>query len=98
MYETIVDFEVKVKYFEKYTNVLKSGLGVDQNKVPLGRDVTFSFEYTSGTIDKLIVHNLTNELNELIDEYNVTEKFDARSFYLNLTFNAVSLLLKESIF
>ena len=56
-----MDFEVKTKYFEKYTNVLRSGLGVAQNKIPLGQNVTFEFDYISGTIDKIIIFNMTIE-------------------------------------
>ena len=56
-----MDFEVKTKYFEKYTNVLRSGLGVAKNKIPLGQDVTFEFDYISGTIDKIIIFNMTIE-------------------------------------
>ena len=93
IYEDIVNFEVKVKYFEKYTHVLKPGLGILQNKVPLGREVTLGFEYTSGTVDKLITTNVTNGLNALIDQYEVTDKFDARQFLINLTFASVSDLL-----
>ena len=81
---------MKVKYFEKYTHVLKPGLGISQSKVPLGRDVTLSFEYTSGTVDKLITTNVTDGLNVLIDQYEVTDKFDARQFLINLTFTSVS--------
>ena len=81
---------MKVKYFEKYTNVLKPGLGILQNKVPLGREVTLSFEYTSGTVDKLITTNVTDGSNLLIAQYEVTDKFDARQFLINLTFTSVS--------
>ena len=90
IYEDIIDFEVKVKYFEKYTNALKPGLGILQNKVPLGREVTLGFEYTSGTVDKLITTNVTDGLNVLIDQYEVTDKFDARQSLINLTFTTVS--------
>ena len=53
---------MKTKYFEKYTNILRSGLGVATNKIPLGQDVTFEFDYISGTIDKIIVFNTTTEI------------------------------------
>ena len=53
---------MKTKYFEKYTNILRSGLGVATNKIPLGQDVTFKFDYISGTIDKIIVFNTTTEI------------------------------------
>ena len=53
---------MKTKYFEKYTNVLRSGLGVAQNKIPLGQNVTLEFDYISGTIDKIIVFNMTTEM------------------------------------
>ena len=53
---------MKTKYFEKYTNVLRSGLGVAENKIPLGQNVTLEFDYISGTIDKIIVFNMTTEI------------------------------------
>ena len=59
-----MDFEVKTKYFEKYTNILRSGLGVATNKIPLGQNVTFEFDYISGTIDNIIVFNTTIETSK----------------------------------
>ena len=59
-----MDFEVKTKYFEKYTNILRSGLGVAKNKIPLGQNVTFEFDYISGTIDNIIVFNTTIETSK----------------------------------
>ena len=61
-----MDFEAKTKYFEKYTNVLRSGLGVAQNKIPLGQNVTFEFDYIIGTIDKIIVFNMTTEMGRFL--------------------------------
>ena len=59
-----MDFEVKTKYFEKYTNILRSGLGVAKNKIPLGQNLTFEFDYISGTIDNIIVFNTSIETSK----------------------------------
>ena len=39
-----------MNYVEQGTNVLRTGLGPQRNKVPLGRNATFSFSYTSGKV------------------------------------------------
>ena len=41
-----------MNYVEQGTNVLRTGLGPQRNKVPLGRNATFSFSFTSGKVFK----------------------------------------------
>jgi hypothetical protein len=54
VWEPIVDFGVGVMYTDKGTGLMKQGLGPDKHQVPLGRNVTFTFSYTTGK-----VHNYT---------------------------------------
>lgn len=51
IFEPIINFEVGINYYEKVTNVLKPGLGTTKDKVPLGQNTTFSFDFISGKID-----------------------------------------------
>ena len=76
-----MDFEVKTKYFEKYTNILRSGLGVATNKIPLGQNVTFEFDYISGTIDKIIVFNTTTEIGRFPKMSRIIFLFTKFYFY-----------------
>ena len=102
-----------MNYVEQGTNVLRTGLGPQRNKVPLGRNATFSFSYTSGkvlephhsknhthfescikiifsgTIEKLIVNNVTNGETSLIGEFTVTDKFNADEFLIHILFETV---------
>ena len=102
-----------MNYVELGTNVLRTGLGPQRNKVPLGRNATFSFSYTSGkvlelhhpknhshfgswieiifsgTIEKLIVNNVTNGETSLIGEFTVTDKFNADEFLIHILFETV---------
>ena len=92
---------------------MRNGLGPQRNKVPLGRNATFSFAYTSGkilelhhsknhshfeswikiifsgTIEKLIVNNVTNGEINLIGEFTVTDKFNADEFLIHILFETV---------
>ena len=50
IFEHITDFAVGINYIDQGTNLLKPGLGHLKTKVPLGRNATFSFSYTSGKV------------------------------------------------
>ena len=104
-----------VNYIEQGTNILRNGLGPLRNKVPLGRNATFSFSYTSGktnaliyificlfwalimrrnilgTIEKLIVYNVTNGVNSSLGDFIVTDKFLANEFLVHILFEMVGI-------
>ena len=94
IYERIISFESLPKWVphdqDQATGKLKDPLGTEHPQMPQNTNVTFIFNYTQGTIEQLEFRNVTNGQDTLIDTFNVTDKFDARSFRVSISFPFVS--------
>ena len=89
MYERILGFEAYPKFYPEGSSAISDPLGPNSDLLPLNRNVTFSFNYTQGTIQTLYFFELVNGNNVSLLNVSVPLGTEVRNFSVDIPFTEV---------
>ncbi len=94
IFDKIIAFTSEPKFFPAGSNPAtdqpRDPVGPSSNQLPLSRNVSFYFNYTQGTIERLEIVETQANVNVTIANLTVPAGTDPRTMVAHVKFNTVS--------